>query len=527
MKTAAIYARVSTTNQEQEATIESQIAALTEYAAREGYQVSEAHRFIDQAISGARLDRPALDRLRDLATEPAFEVVLCLSPDRLARSYVYQRLVLDEMARVGVRVIFISQPDLPDTPQTKLLLDIQGLFAEYERAVISERMRRGKLYRLRTGQRLSPHAPYGYHYRPVSEPNGGTWEIVTHQATVVRDMFQWYTSGWRVPQIVAHLNQEPIPAPQGEKWYDTTVRRILQHPAYKGTAYYNRHETCWEAIGEPRRQGRGRLQTPRYRLRSPEEWIAMSVPAIVEPTLWEQTQEQLQMNRRFASRNNQRHRYLLRSLLVCGVCGRTIIGRTTATGKQSYACQYGGKKRSPDVPEHSCTIAADEIEPIVWQALVDLLRNPDRLMAAWQVLIGPETDQPDETRHLKRRKQMLEQQWQRLLDAYQDGLLNKDELTQRKAQLDREQQRMTAQLQDALRRQQAQQYEADLALTCEAFAQRVEAALTSPPSETQQEVIRLLIDRIIVEDDAITIKHIVPAEDDCRLCRLEHTYSET
>lgn len=216
MISAAIYARVSTARQEQEATIESQMAALTEYAATEGYQVADRHRFIDQGVSGARLDRPALDRLRDLAAEQAFAVVLCLSPDRLARSYVYQRLVLDELEAAAVRVIFLSQPDLPDSPQTELLLGIQGLFAEYERAVISERMRRGKLHRLRTGQLVSPHAPYGYRYRPVSEPDGGRWLVVSHQAAVVRDIFLWYTTGRTIPQIVAHLNQEPIPAPQGE-----------------------------------------------------------------------------------------------------------------------------------------------------------------------------------------------------------------------------------------------------------------------------------------------------------------------
>jgi len=523
---AAIYARVSTARQEQEATIESQIAALTEYAAQKGYQVADEHHFIDQGVSGARLNRPALDRLRDLATEQVFEVVLCLSPDRLARSYVYQRLVLDELEAVGVRVLFTSQPDLPDSPQTELLLGIQGLFAEYERAVISERMRRGKLHRLRTGQLVSPHAPYGYRYRPVSEPDGGCWVVVPHQAAVVRDIFMWYTNGWKIPQIVAHLNQEPIPAPQGDRWYDTTVRRILQQPAYQGTAYYNRHETLWDAIGQPRRRGRGRLQAPRYRLRPPEEWIAMAVPAIVEPELWQRAQEQLRVNKRFAPRNNRQHRYPLRGLLVCGVCGRTLIGRT-ARGKQSYACRHGGKHRPPDVPAHRCTIAADEIEPVVWQALADLLRNPARLIAAWRARIGSDTGTSDEMNPLKRRQRTLERQWQRLLDAYQEGLLSREELAQRKARLDNERERLTARLQEVARRQQAEQYEADLTLTCEAFAQRIEAALASPSFEMQQEVIRLLIDHIVVEDDAITIKHIVPAEDDCRLCRLEHAYSQT
>ena len=161
MISASLYARVSTARQEQEATIESQLAALDNYAHRQGYQIAPEHRFIDQAVSGYRLDRPALDRLRDLASESLFEVVLCLAPDRLARRYIYQRLLLDELSRAEVTVIFVSQPDLADNPQAELLLGIQGLFAEYERTVIAERMRRGKLHRIKTGQLMPSQAPYG------------------------------------------------------------------------------------------------------------------------------------------------------------------------------------------------------------------------------------------------------------------------------------------------------------------------------------------------------------------------------
>jgi len=526
MTSAAIYARVSTTRQEQEATIESQIVALMQYAEQASYQVADGHRFVDQGISGARLDRPALDQLRDWAADGAFEVVLCLSPDRLARRYVYQRLVLDELAAVGVQVIFLSQPEMPDDPHQELLLGIQGLFAEYERAVISERMRRGKLHRLKTGQLMPPQAPYGYRYQPVGEPDGGRWVVVPRQADVVRNIFRWYTSGWKVPRITVQLTEDTIPAPKGPRWYPEAVRRILRQPAYQGTAYYNRHETVLEAIGQPRRHGHGRLRFPRYRLRPPEEWIACPVPAIVSPELWQQAQEQLQMNQRFASRNNKQNRYLLRGLLVCGICGHILVGRTH-NGQPRYYCRYGGKHCPPDVPHHSCVIAGEEIEPLVWQALTDLLRQPTRLMAAWRAQVGLQNNEPDETPQLKRRQRTLAQQWDRLLDAFQDGLLDKEELAERKAQIDREQQRLQARLEAATRREHADQYEKSLALTCDAFAERVEAALASPSFATQQEVIRLLIDHIVVEHDAITIKHIVPAEDDPRLCRLEHGFSET
>ena len=140
---AALYARVSTTQQEQETTIESQVAALESYAQQQGYTLAPAYYFLDNGVSGAQLVRPALERLRDQAAEGAFAVVLCLSPDRLARQCAHQWVLLDELQRAGVKVIFSNQAPVSDDPQGQLLLGIQGLFAEYERAMITERCRRG------------------------------------------------------------------------------------------------------------------------------------------------------------------------------------------------------------------------------------------------------------------------------------------------------------------------------------------------------------------------------------------------
>jgi site-specific DNA recombinase len=523
---AALYARVSTQRQEQEATIESQIAALESYSVTQGYQITAEHRFIDQAVSGYRLDRPALDRLRDLASEQAFQVLLCLEPDRLARRYIYQRLILDELSTVGVSVIFLSQPNQSDSPQSELLLGIQGLFAEYERTVIAERMRRGKLHRLRTGQLLPWPVPYGYRYLPRDQPGGGQWVVVGYQAEVVKDIFSWYKAGLTVTQIVARLNEAGFPSPKGKSWRFSTVQRLLQETAYRGQARTNRHQTDNEAIGQPRRLGRGRLQAPRYKLRPTEEWIMIPVPALVSEELWDQVQEQLQMNKRFASRNNQKQPYLLRSLLQCGCCGRTLVGRTVG-GRTTYACAYGGSRRAPDVPAHRCLIKAEEIEPLVWQALSELLSEPTRLIAAWQTLSNAEPTDPASLNHLQHRQRELHKQWQRLLDLYQEELIDKSELAHRKQLIEAEQKRLSERLQQAARQQHAHQYETDLRLTCQAFAHRVKQALASPSFETQQDIIRLLIDHIVVNDETIIIKHIVPAEDDPRLCRLEPVSRET
>ena len=212
----ALYARVSTLQQEEEATIESQVAALEVYAQREGYALSPDLYFLDQAVSGAQLDRPALNRLRDLAAEGMFEMVICYSPDRVARRYAHQAVLLDELRRGGVQVQFVNQPVVDDSPQGDLLLSIQGVFAEYERSLITERLRRGKLYRIRKGELVSPNPPYGYQYIPVSEPGRGRWIPKPIEAEVVRHIYRWYTEQSRtIHQIVDPMQRIEQGLPSG------------------------------------------------------------------------------------------------------------------------------------------------------------------------------------------------------------------------------------------------------------------------------------------------------------------------
>ncbi|MCC9079087.1 recombinase family protein, partial [Litorilinea aerophila] len=515
---AALYARVSTPQQEQEATIESQIAALESFAQQQGYPLDPALYFLEQGVSGAQLDRPALNHLRDLAPEARFDVVLCYSPDRLARHYAHQWVLLDELRRVGVEVIFINQPAAPDGPEGQLFLGIQGLFAEYERVQITERLRRGKLYRMRQGTLVNPNPPYGYQYVPVSEPGGGRWVEQPTEGEVVRTLYRWYTEeGLTITQSVDRLNEagDRMP-PRGKRWHYSTVQTLLQQPAYAGRAYYNRTRTCHEAVGQPKKSGRGRRRRPTHEPRLREEWIEIAVPPLVAEDVWQRAQEQLAMNQKFAPRNNKRHFYLLRSLLVCGTCGRTLAGRTSQGGVYYY-CTNRGKLRDPDVAPHACSIAGRIVEPLVWEAVCRLLGNPNLLADAWQAQWETDTADPDEADRLQRRQRALERQWTRLLDAFQDELIDKEELARRKAQLDSERKALAQRLGQLRQQARQQQAKAQMLEDFATFCQKIEASLANPTPEVQQEVIRLLIDHIVVEKDAITIKHIVPTDDNCRL----------
>jgi site-specific DNA recombinase len=145
-----LYARVSTERQHERGTIGSQLEALRVAARADGHEVIEE--FVDDGYSGARLDRPGLDRLRDAAQAGVLDGVLCLCVDRLARAYAYQVLILEELERFGVTVRFLEGPSPSDDPQATLLIQMQGVIAEYEKAKIAERNRRGKLYRARAGE---------------------------------------------------------------------------------------------------------------------------------------------------------------------------------------------------------------------------------------------------------------------------------------------------------------------------------------------------------------------------------------
>jgi site-specific DNA recombinase len=515
---AALYARVSTLQQEQEATIDSQVAAIENYAQGQGYRLSKELYFLDQAVSGAQLDRSALNRLRDLAPEGMFSVVLCLSPDRLARQYAHQWVVINELQRVGVKVIFIGQPVLEENPQSQLLLGIQGLFAEYERAMITERLRRGKLYRVRQGRLVNPVAPYGYRYIPVSEPGGGQWEIEPIEAKVVKRIYQWYTqeSGTTLWDIVIRLQGMGAAAPpRGRAWQFSTVQAILKQADYTGQAYYNRTQTSSEVIGRTRKIGRGYKSRPVHLPRPKEEWIPVRVPAIITEETWKEAQERLAMKQRFARRNNKNF-YLLRSLLVCRVCGYTLIGRT-AHERKTYGCAHGGKQRSPDMPIHKCVIVAELIETAVWKAVVELLDDPRLILDAWQNQFDSQEALPGEAQRIRNRMKTIERQWQRLIDLFQDEQIDKGEFVRRKAQLDQERATIQQRLEQLERQRNHEQKKEQMVQDFSTYCRQIKAGLANPTPEVQQDIIRLLIDHVVVGEDEIVIKHIVPTDDDCRL----------
>ena len=235
----ALYARVSSKVQEKKGTIASQIEALRNHATAHDFEIEENYVCTDEGYSGALLARPELDRLRDGAQEGAFDAVLALSPDRLSRKYAYLILILEEFERFGTPVMFLEQPP-PEDPHTALLVQIQGAVAEYERAKLTERYRRGKLFRARQGEIFWTSVPYGYHHVPRQGDVAAHLIIHDAEAEVVRKIFRWHADeSISIRQIAKRLTGEAIPTPKGNRrWGESSVHKILRRDAYVGTLNY-------------------------------------------------------------------------------------------------------------------------------------------------------------------------------------------------------------------------------------------------------------------------------------------------
>ena len=328
----ALYARVSSQQQAEANTIASQVEALQARIRADGLRVEAEACFLDEGYSGSTLLRPALERLRDQAAAGALDRLYVHSPDRLARNYALQVLLLDEWQRAGVEVLFLNRA-IGKSPEEDLLLQIQGMMAEYERAKILERSRRGKRHAARAGSvNVLCGAPYGYHYVGKHEGGGrARYEIQEEHARVVQQIFAWVgLERCSIGEVCRRFQAQAIPSPKGKSYWDrTTVWGILKNPAYKGQAQFGKTQV---GPRRPRlRPLRGKKAQPRRAVAvydtAETDRIAIAVPALVDENLFAAVAEQLQENRRRCRTRRRGACYLLQGLLVCDACGYAYYGK--------------------------------------------------------------------------------------------------------------------------------------------------------------------------------------------------------
>jgi site-specific DNA recombinase len=238
----ALYARVSTANQVQTQTIEQQLARLHAYAQAQNWEVLSEQVFRDDGYSGATLDRPALSKLRAALRRGEVTHLWLTAPDRLARNYAHQVLLLEEFAQHGCTVSFLDRP-MSQEPHDQQVLQIRGAAAEYERSLIAERTRRRRQQKLAAGVLLPwTRVPFGYQFDPTRPRDPRGLRVDPVAAVTVVAMFTYYIAeGHSLIGVAKHLMQQGLRTPRGaERWNQSSIRGILTNPIYTGRVYTGR-----------------------------------------------------------------------------------------------------------------------------------------------------------------------------------------------------------------------------------------------------------------------------------------------
>ena len=514
MKQAAIYVRVSTTQQKEEATIESQKSALLKFANEQGYEIPSQFIFEDNGVSGAVLARPSLDKLRDLASEGYFRSIFILSPDRLSRKYAYQAVLIEEFKKHGVHIYFKSSPP-SNTPGETLLEQMQGMFAEYERAQITERTRRGKLYKARNGSvNVLTKAPYGYKYISVSASLPAYFEIIDHDAQIVRKIFDLYVKERSsIRQIKDYLFNHKIPSPKGNpKWQIGSIAGLLKTSAYRGVAYFGaRRKADPNPMRLPKREVRmnGRKTPRRASLQSPEsEWIEIPVPPIVSNEIFDLAQELRSKNKTLSKRNTKKGT-LLQGLISCKECGYGFS--VHGSGKKSDGYGY---YRCNNPIKGSCKsrgIRINLLDQAIWNSIIEVLNSPELIQNEISKRLLELKREPimEKQRQLKKQILQLELESNRLLDAYQEGCIEMEELKNRMSIIKRQTNNFQRELsKESSGLSQGQLLELNTAI--EYFSKRLSASHENLSLEEKRKVLRILVREILIGQSEIVINHILP-----------------
>jgi site-specific DNA recombinase len=525
---AALYARVSSDQQARGNTVASQLAALRERAKADEVVLDPDHAFVDEGHSGSTLVRPALEGLRDAVAGGRIDRIYVLAPDRLARRYAYQVLLVEEFRRANTEVVFLNRA-IGGSAEDDLLLQVQGVIAEYERAKILERGRRGRRHAARSGavSALSG-APYGYRY--IGRHAGGgiaRLERCEDEARIVRTIFNWIgVDRISLREVCRRLQKMGCSTKTGRvRWDPTTVCGMLRNPVYRGTAMFGRTRSMpakprLRPIGRhtqaPKRASSSRSWTPR------EEWIAISVPALVDEAQFDAAQLQLDDNRKRKREGRRRPGWLLQGLIVCRRCGYTFYGK--------MARGLIGSRQPADYGYYRCTgtdahrfggqatcdnrsVRSDKLEQAVWAKVQAVLDNPERVAEEYRRRIadaqgggGARQNADTVDGQIARLRRGID----RLIDGYAEGIINRSEFEPRVSGLKQRLGRLEG---ERIALNETLDFERDLVLVIgrlEDFTTRMRAGVGELDWNGRRDVIRALIRRIEVDHDKVEVVFRVP-----------------
>jgi site-specific DNA recombinase len=510
----ALYARVSTEKQEKQETVKSQLQSLRDYARKNNYTVYEE--YIDEGYSGELLDRPELDRLRDDAKKKLFDTVLVHSPDRLSRKYIYLGLLQEELKKNGVVVVFLNRPDSKDTPEDNLFNGVQGLIAEYEKAKILERTRRGKLHKAKSNILIGSIPPYGYRYIKKTDNVNGRYEIIDKESMVIRLIFKLFLNkGLSIRAVAKELTRKGIQPRRGKHWRTSSLHKIIRNETYTGVTYYNKNISV-----ETDNNGKyRRVKNTGRRLRPKDQWIQITLPKdlkIIDQKTFNAAQRQLKKNSELSPRNTK-NQYLLRGLIKCGKCDSPFYG-TPCHNELFYRC--GNRDRAFPEPR-KCSVGmvkAENIESVVWDTFCEAIKNPKLISKQIPKLkdkaLKGKADTKKNVESIEKRIKETENESDRLLDAYREKIITMDQLKDQMVKIQDKQRQLELDKQALVTEQESSISPMLTVKSIEYFCKHVEKRLNSLRNdfEAKRYLLSLAITKIILEGKTVRIRGIIPQE---------------
>lgn len=507
----ALYARVSTQRQENEETIGTQILAIRDFASKNGHTIVKEYR--DDGWSGTILARPALDQLRLDAKSKLWEGIVVYDPDRIARKYSYQTLVMDELEEAGIKVLFVTTPPAK-SDEDRLLYGVKGLFAEYEKARIADRFRLGKLRKAREGHVVTSSAPFGYIYIPKQGSEHGYYRVNEEEAKIVKMIFEWVANeGSTMRKVIKRLHEMEIKPRKSirEVWNTSTLTNMLRNETYFGTAHYLR---LYGAVPiKPRKNDKYRkVKKSSCRMRPREEWISIPVPPIIDKELFDRAQAQMKKNFDQCVRN-RKNDYLLAGHIFC-VCGRRRTGEGPQHGKHLYYRCSDRVYNHPLPPKcHERGVNARIADVLVWDKVSGLMSSPELMKAQLKRWLeskrGQSTDD-DPIDNLKDDLEKIKKEQQRYIKLYGTGIINIGQLEDAIKGLRLKQ----VALEQKISQTEVAKPTADIPLPTDqildSYAQRAVFALQSLTFDKKRAIIEQVIDRVVADQKRLQVFGYLP-----------------
>jgi site-specific DNA recombinase len=499
---AILYARVSLDEQADHFGLPSQLRDCRKRAQARG--CTSVEELVDPGYLGSDLDRPDLTRLRELVKSGQVDIVIAHSPDRLSRKLGHQLLLRDEFERAGVTLEFVTT-GTADTPETRALLGMTGVFAEYEREKIRERTLRGRCEKARQGFIVGGRVAFGYRYLGKADHERGKLVVDERQAHIVGQIFLWADEGVSERRIATLLNEAGARPSLALHWGRSSVSRILRNTTYVGEAHYYRHKRIEPENPDSEHKARKNKYTT-LRERPEAEWITIQVPPIIDRSLFERVTARLRGNKTVFSGRPSR-RYLLRGLLWCAKCGRRMHGDPNH-GRPRYRC-VGRDRLRIEAGRCLAHVNAQQLDAAVWKAVSEPFKEPDRLRALIERHRAVFT-RPDGNRRVAKLQERIEQlkdRESRAVEAMLDAsLVRQRELFRQKL----------AEIADERREieQELKAFQpapnASALNDVDAICREIRVIMGKLTSEQKQEFLRRIVEHITVADKEVEIRCTLP-----------------